>query len=161
MSQRATIGAVRPVQESDVPGVLGVVSTVLTEFGLRFGDGAETDAELEQLPGSYRERGGRFWVALDERGELVGTCGMFPVGERCYELRKMYLLPAARGLGLGRRLLDAAIGWVRGQGARKVVLDTTEQMEQAIAFYEARGFVRDDGQIRGSRCSRGYVLDLD
>jgi hypothetical protein len=41
-----------------------------------------------------------------------------------------------------------------------MVLDTAEQMRAAIAFYEARGFVRDDSWIRGARCTRGYRLDL-
>lgn len=50
--------------------------------------------------------------------------------------------------------------WARGAGAKKLVLDTTEQMARAIAFYEGHGFVRDDAQIRGARCSRGYVREL-
>jgi len=40
------------------------------------------------------------------------------------------------------------------------VLDTTEQMTRAIRFYEDNGFVRDDAQRRGARCSRGYVREL-
>lgn len=41
-----------------------------------------------------------------------------------------------------------------------MVLDTTEAMGAAIAFYERHGFVRDDTQIRGARCTRGYVRRL-
>jgi putative acetyltransferase len=82
-------------------------------------------------------------VATDD-GALLGTCGVFPLGGGDWELRKMYLDAAARGRGVGRRL----------------VLDTTEQMTRAIAFYEANGFVRDDAQVRGSRCSRGYARTL-
>lgn len=33
-------------------------------------------------------------------------------------------------------------------------------MQGAISFYERRGFVQDDAQIRGTRCTRGYRLDL-
>jgi putative acetyltransferase len=151
---------VRPVTAVDVPELVQLVEGVLAEFGLAFGAGAETDAELFNLPGSYRERGGELWVARDANGALVGCCGVFPVAEATFELRKMYLLPAARGLGLGRRLLDEALGWARDQRADRVVLDTTEQMTRAIAFYEANGFVRDDREVRGARCSRGYVLRL-
>ena len=93
-------------------------------------------------------------------GELLGTAGVFPVGNRMYELRKMYLLPASRGLGLGKRLLDAAVDWVRASGGTHVVLDTIEEMTRAIAFYEAHGFVRDDAQKRAARCSRGYARKL-
>jgi GNAT superfamily N-acetyltransferase len=72
----------------------------------------------------------------------------------------MYLRGPARGLGLGGRLLDEAVTWTRTQGGHRMVLDTTEQMKRAIAFYEAHGFVRDDTQIRGARCSRGYVMEI-
>ena len=51
--------------------------------------------------------------------------------------------------------------WCRAQAGRNLVLDTTHQMTAAIAFYESHGFVRDDAQIRGSRCHRGYAKALD
>lgn len=150
---------VRAVASRDVPEVITLVTEVLAEFGLVFGEGSATDAELHALPASYEAGGGAFWIA--RRGdELLGTCGMFPVAPSIYELRKMYLRPASRGLGLGRRMLDVAIAWARGRGATHVVLDTIHEMQQAIAFYEANGFVRDDAQIRGARCSRGYVRAL-
>ena len=146
---------IRPVRADDVPAVLALVATTLAEFGLEFGKGAKTDDELRALPGSYDA--GAFWVAV-ERGELLGTCGVFPVAPDTFELRKMYLSPASRGRGLGVQLLDVAVAWVREHGGRRIVLDTVEAMTRAIAFYEAHGFVRDDAQIRGSRCTRGYVL---
>ena len=40
------------------------------------------------------------------------------------------------------------------------LVDTIEEMADAIRFYEAHGFRRDDGQVRGSRCTRGYVREL-
>jgi putative acetyltransferase len=150
----------RIVTAADVPAVIDLIRGVLAEFGLTFGEGSETDAHVSRLPDSYEAHGGRFWVALLGEGALVGTCGVYPVAAATYELRKMYLLPTARGLGLGRRLLDIAIGFACERRATQLVLDTTEQMTQACAFYEANGFVRDDGQIRGPRCSRGYRLDL-
>ena len=150
---------VRAVERRDVADVIALVGDVLAEFGLVFGVGAATDAALRELPDSYAAHGGAFWVAT--RGDaLVGTCGMFPVAPTVYELRKMYLAPAARGLGVGGRLLDTALAWARASGGTRVVLDTVDAMTRAIAFYEARGFVRDDAEIRGARCTRGYTLDL-
>ncbi len=140
-----------------MPGVIALVRDTLAEFGLRFGEGSKTDDELSHLPGSYEEQGGAFWVAVDEDGSVMGTCGVFPVGPGDMELRKMYLHPGARGTGLGKRLLEESVSWCRAHGAGRIVLDTTEQMTRAIAFYEANGFVRDDAQVRGSRCSRGYA----
>lgn len=150
---------VRPVAAGDVPEVLALVRDVLAEFKLEFGKGSATDEELHHLPGSYTERGGQFWVARRE-GRLVGTCGMFPLSSTMIELRKMYLLPDARGLGIGKRLLDVALELAYAKRATHVVLDTIHEMTRAIAFYEANGFVRDDAHIRGARCSRGYVRTL-
>lgn len=150
---------VRPVEATDVPAVLVLVAEVLAEFGLTFGQGSPTDDHLRQLPASYWNHGGAFWVALRD-GELLGTAGVYPVEDRMYELRKMYLRPASRGLGIGKRLLDTAIDWVRAQGGTHIVCDTIEEMTRAIAFYEAHGFVRDDAQMRADRCSRGYARKL-
>jgi len=152
--------AVREVLEGDVPAVVALVTRVLSEFGLVFGVGAATDQQLHGLPASYREAGGRFWVAV-EGEQLLGTCGVFPVAEGDLEVRKMYLDGAARGRGIGARLLDEAVSFARSVGARRLVLDTVDEMAQAIRFYEAYGFVRDDAQLRGSRCTRGYARLLD
>jgi len=149
---------VRLVTRDDVPEVIALVRDVLAEFGLTFGEGAKTDSELHDLPGSYEDHGGMFWVAADPK--IIGTCGIFPVAEKTYELRKMYLRPETRGKGVGKALLQAALDHARKTGAKRMVLDTTHQMKRAIEFYEANGFVRDDKEIRGARCSRGYVLDL-
>lgn len=149
----------RQVRVEDVPEVVELVRETLAEFGLRFGEGSETDADVGRLPASYEARGGAFWVAWSG-GRLLGTCGLFPVGEGTFELRKMYLRPASRGLGLGKRFLGEAIAWARSRGASRLVLDTAETMARAIAFYESNGFVRDDRWLRGARCSRGYVREL-
>lgn len=151
---------IRAVRRADVPGVVSLVRDTLAEFGLRFGDGSKTDQELMRLPDSYDREGGAFWVAVDEEGWVLGTCGVFPVAPGDFELRKMYLHPDARGQRLGKRLLETSIAWSVAHDGRRLVLDTTEQMTRAIAFYEANGFVRDDGQLRGSRCSRGYARRL-
>lgn len=148
---------VRPVTRGDVSGVVSLVRTTLAEFGLTFGEGSETDEQLLRLPESYEQGGGRFWVAEDEDGVLLGTCGVYPVAPGDMELRKMYLAADARGKGVGKRLLEESVAFCRARGARRMVLDTVEQMTTAIAFYERNGFVRDDAQIRGRRCSRGYV----
>jgi putative acetyltransferase len=152
---------VRPVLRADVPQVVALVREVLAEFGLRFGEGSKTDDALLELPASYEGQGGAFWVA--ERGPasaILGTCGVGPVGPGVFELRKMYLRAAARGAGVGQRLLDTCVEWTRAHGGRRIVLDTTEAMTGAIRFYERNGFSRDDAEIRGSRCSRGYARDL-
>jgi GNAT superfamily N-acetyltransferase len=153
-------GSPREVSAADLPWVIDLVRDVLGEFGLRFGEGSETDDEVTRLPGSYFDHGGGFWVAVDGAGVIIGTCGVFLLTESEYELRKMYLRPAARGTGAGQLQMDTCVAFVRSRGAKRLVLDTTHDMRRAIAFYERNGFVRDDAQIRGARCSRGYAREL-
>ncbi len=150
---------VRPIEARDVDSALALITEVLAEFGLIFGQGSTTDDELRDLPGSYVDRGGMFWIATRD-GVVLGTCGVFPLRPGVFELRKMYLARASRGLGLGKQLLDVAVAWSAAHHGTHLVLDTVEAMTGAIAFYEAHGFTRDDGQIRGSRCTRGYVRTL-
>ena len=150
---------IRRVEAKDVAAVVELVRTTLGEFGITFGLGAATDEQLLHLPASYTAGGGAFFVAVD--GDvLIGTAGVAPVAPGVFELRKMYLRPEARGKGTGQQLFDACLAHVRTQGGHRMVLDTTEQMTAAIAFYERNGFVRDDTQRRASRCSRGYRRDL-
>jgi putative acetyltransferase len=151
---------VRVVEAADVPGVVTLLRETLAEFGLRFGEGSKTDEEVVRLPASFARAGGMFWVAVDASGAICGTCGVYPVAPGDFELRKMYLHARSRGTGIGKRLLDEAIAWARAHGGARLVLDTVEQMTRAIAFYEANGFTRDDTQIRGARCTRGYARSL-
>ena len=150
---------VRTVERAEVPEVIALIRDTLAEFGLEFGKGATTDDELHALPDAYTDRGGAFWIARVD-GVVMACCGVFPVAPATYELRKMYARPTVRGLGLGTRLLDTAVTWCRARGGAHLVLDTVEEMTRAIAFYEANGFVRDDAQRRGSRCTRGYIRTL-
>jgi putative acetyltransferase len=151
---------VRPVRAADVTQVVALVQETLAEFGLTFGEGAATDTPLLALPASYEGAGGAFWVAVGEGGEIVGTCGAMPVAPGVFELRKMYLRPAARGTGLASRLLEECVAWARANGGKRLVLDTTEAMTRAIRFYERNGFVRDDAEVRGARCERGYRREI-
>ena len=151
---------VREIRTPDLPQVIDLIRDVLAEFGLRFGEGSGTDEEVTRLPASYVEEGGGFWVAVDAADTILGTCGVFPVGEDTFELRKMYLRPEARGTGAGQLLFDTCLAFVRSRGANRIVLDTTHEMKRAIAFYERNGFARDDARMRAARCSRGYARDL-
>ncbi len=150
---------IRPIEFADVPHALALIAKTLSEFGLEFGTGSATDEQLHRLPESYQRHGGAFWVAEIDN-VMVGTAGVFPLSADTFELRKMYLVKAARGTGVGFALLQASVAFSKERNAKRLVLDTTNQMTAAIAFYEKHGFVRDDTYLSGSRCHRGYRLAL-
>ena len=77
------------------------------------------------------------------------------------ELKRMYLRPDQRGRGLGKQLLDVALGYARDRDARVVRLDTSERMVAAQRLYEANGFTRIPGDApRQGQCRLLYELRL-
>lgn len=159
----AVVTTIRPVGTGDVAAVIALITRVLAEFDIRFGEGSATDDDLVSLPASYVDRGGAFWVAVDDDGHdsrVLGTIGIARLSATHLELRKMYLDPSTRGRGLGRQLLQLALQWADASGATHISLDTTEEMTAAQALYEQHGFTRDDRYLTSSRCTRGYVRPL-
>ena len=101
------------------------------------------ETELATLPGEYTPpRGALLLASVD--GKLAGCCGLRPMDAADYpnaaEMKRLYVRPAFRGLGLGRRLADAVLDAARQTGYSCVLLDTLDDMEAARALYEDLGF---------------------
>src|SRR5210317_2216942 len=79
-----------------------IIFPILEEYGLS-PDPVETDADLEDLDRAYE--GGFFGFILNEGKEEVGTFGLFKINDEIAEIRKMYLISAVRGNGLGKWML--------------------------------------------------------
>lgn len=58
------------------------------------------------------------------------------------EVKRMYVLPACRGLGLGKQLLEALEQYVRGRGGRVIRLETGTAQAEALELYERSGYAR-------------------
>ena len=151
--------AIRPAVASDLEAIRSLVREVLHEYGLSE-DPSGVDADLEDLDKHYFHRGGVFDVAVAADGRVAGCCGVFRLeGDAC-ELRKMYVLKDARGYGLGGRLLRRALGFARGQGYRRMELETASVLKEAIALYAGAGFTPIRRAHMASRCDQAFALDL-
>jgi hypoxanthine-DNA glycosylase len=100
---------------------------------------AGLDAELADLAGHYGGRRAAFLLARRD-GRVVGGVALRPRGAATLELKRLYVVPAARRSGLARRLLLAAVALARARGARRLLLDTLPGMHGALALYGAFGF---------------------
>jgi ribosomal protein S18 acetylase RimI-like enzyme len=76
---------------------------------------------------------------------VAGCCGLRPLDATDYpnaaEMKRLYVRPGFRGMGLGRQLAEAILDAARGAGYACVLLDTLDDMESARALYEDLGFV--------------------
>jgi ribosomal protein S18 acetylase RimI-like enzyme len=101
------------------------------------------DRELAELPGVYAPPGGRLYLARVD-GAPAGCVGLRPLGAEAErkraEMKRLYLRPGYRGLGLGRRLAELAVAEARNAGYDRVVLDTLADMAAARALYASLGF---------------------
>jgi len=93
-------------------------------------------------------------------GQPVGTLGLLPLTEREAEIRKMYLLPPARGKGAGKQALLFLLKEAERLGYQTVSLETSTKFEAAIGLYTKYGFQEyfSAGQTTG--CDRRFKLKL-
>jgi GNAT superfamily N-acetyltransferase len=96
-------------------------------------------AELIGLPGSYAPPAGRLLIATHDSGP-VGCVALQAVAAARCEMKRLYVRPVARGLGVGRALVAWVLDEARASGYSQIVLDTLPTMTAAQCLYEHLGF---------------------
>lgn len=150
-----TAAEIRPAR---FPEDLDAVRSIFTEYvrsatvSLEFQDYA---AEFASLPGKYAPPQGRLLLAWRD-GRVVGCAALRPVDPATGEMKRVYVRPAARGTGLGRRLVARIVEEARNAGYARICLDVLPEFEVATRIYESLGFA-DAERWRSIRCpGRGF-----
>lgn len=118
----------------------------LKEVFLEYADGLGIDLafqgfddELQNLPGDYAEPRGALQMAW-VNGVVAGCCAMRPLDTVDYpnasEMKRLYVRPAFRRMGLGRQLAETILDKARAAGYDSVLLDTLNNMDSARALYQ-------------------------
>ncbi|MBA3344082.1 MAG: GNAT family N-acetyltransferase [Gemmatimonadales bacterium] len=102
----------------------------------------DADREVFRDPeGAIIARGGQIFF-VEENGKVQGTCAVVRHDLEVYEIAKMGVAEAARGKGFGDLLMEAALGFAREVGARRVFIVSNTRLAPAIRLYQKHGFTR-------------------
>lgn len=118
------------------------------------------EKELAELPGSYGPPNGRLLLAFDG-DQIAGCVGLRSIGDKTCEMKRLYVRPAFRKVGLGRLLLDRVVAEARVLGYTKMRLDTLPgKMDRAIAMYRYLGF-REIERYYDNPYSEAMFMELE
>ena len=157
---------IRPILDSDATSIATVIRRVMPEFGADGPGFALHDPEVDFMPRAYAGPRSAYFV-LVVAGEVMGGAGIAPLAggdAGTCELRKMYLLPAARGIGAGHALMWRCLHAAREAGYTQCYLETLCGMDAAMRLYERHGFRRLDAPMGATGhhgCDRWYLRTLD
>jgi GNAT superfamily N-acetyltransferase len=148
----------------DDPDVQRLVAQVQQEYVVRYGGPDESPLDsAEFAPG----RGAFFLGRLVGEPVVTGAWRRRPVppgapGTSAVEVKRMYVVPAARGRGLARTMLAHLERTAAEAGADVVVLETGLRQPEAIALYESSGYrpIPGFGHYRGAPLSRCFAKPL-
>jgi len=136
------IPAIRSIQVTDNPLIAPIIRNTLAEFGANKPGTVYFDASTDALYELFQKQGAVYFIATLDN-EVVGGGGIYPTeglpADTC-ELVKMYLLPQARGTGLGRTLIEKSLDFAREAGYKNVYLETMPELKQALKVYARFGF---------------------
>ena len=133
---------IRVIQQKDNSKIAKAIREVLTEFGVPKVGTAYADTLLDTLFETYSIDHAIYFV-VEKEGNIIGGAGIKHLdnyeGNIC-ELQKMYFLPEARGIGLGRKMMELCIQKAKEFGFEQCYLETLPYMKDARKLYKNAGF---------------------
>ncbi|WP_049622133.1 GNAT family N-acetyltransferase [Frateuria defendens] len=156
---------IRPIEPRDDEAVAAIIRAVMPEFGADGPGFALHDPEVDGMSAAYAQPRRAYFV-VEREGAVIGGAGVAPLdgGEAdVCELRKMYFLPQARGLGAGAAMMQRCLDAARGFGFRRCYLETLTGMDAAQALYRRSGFTTLCEPMGGTGhhgCDRWFIREL-
>ena len=133
---------IRNIQPSDNTALASIIRNTLAEFGANHPGPVYYDAATDHLFEIFQQNKAHYFVA-ELNDEIVGGAGIFPttaLPEDTCELVKMYLLPKARGKGIGKLLIEKCLQTAKAFSFKKVYLESMPELKLALKIYEKFGF---------------------
>lgn len=132
----------RTIQKDDNTQLAQIIRDTLTEFKANKPGTVYFDKTTDELFELFQHPRSVYYVALID-DEIVGGGGIYPsegLPNGTCELVKMYLLPEARGIGLGKRIIEECLDFAKQNGYSQVYIESMPELENALKVYEKFGF---------------------
>ncbi len=156
---------IRPIELSDNAAMAAIIRSVMPEFGADGPGFAIHDTEVDTMYQAYAQPRSSYFV-VEREGLVIGGGGIAPLegGEPgVCELRKMYFLPAARGIGAGTAMMQRCLDAARAHGFKRCYLETLTGMDAAQVLYKRSGFTALCSAMGGTGhhgCDRYFIREL-
>ncbi len=156
---------IRPIRPEDNQDICRIIKSNLIEFNAAIKGTAYYDKETEAMYEAYQDAGSQYVVALLNQ-KIVGGCGIKALNayDQSYcELQKMYMLPQARGLKIGKKLILTSLEFAIKSKYHYCYIETFPHMKAAIKLYLKNGFKKINhplGNTNHYACNTWLLKDL-
>jgi putative acetyltransferase len=141
---------IKPIERNQIAVAKRVILTVgrklyqweetLEEIITQFDEKGEL-SDIDDYESHYTKQRGLFLVITD-MDEVIGTGAIRRIDNSICELKRLWLLEKYQGKGIGYRILQELIKFAQANGYEKIRLETDNEQERAIRFYQSVGFQR-------------------
>lgn len=156
---------IRQAKQTDNKILARIIRTAFEEFDAPQTETVYSDPTTDDLFTLFRQPGSVLWVA-EINMDPVGCCGIFPTAglpDGYAELVKFYLSNDARGLGVGRRLMEQCTQSAMQFGFKHLYIESMPQFGNAVSIYEKQGYQLLDhplGKSGHTSCNIWMVKEL-
>jgi putative acetyltransferase len=157
---------IRTIRQDDNPALATIIRDTLKEFNANKPGTVYFDDSTDHLFEVFSAASKSIYYVATWNGEIMGGSGIYPtpdLPEGTCELVKLYLSPAARGKGIGKKLLERSIAVAKEMGYTKIYLETMPELTVAIPMYEKSGFTyltAAQGNSGHTGCDVWMIKDL-
>jgi putative acetyltransferase len=157
---------IRPIQRSDNAAMANIIRKTLEEFSANKCGTVYFDDTTDHLFELFQSTPLSVYFVAERDGVVIGGAGVFPtqdLPEGTCELVKMYLSANARGMGLGRYMIERCLAIAKEKGFTSVYLETMPELKKAVSVYEKFGFTYLDkpmGSSGHNGCDIWMIKDL-
>jgi putative acetyltransferase len=134
---------IRRIQPADNAALALIIRTTLEEFGANHPGTVYYDDTTDALYELFSSTPRSVYFVAETDQKILGGGGIFPSpglpADTC-ELVKMYLVPEARNIGLGRTIIQKAIDFAKSEDYQNIYLESMPELKQALKAYERFGF---------------------